>query len=133
MIGMLIWGFILRNMIELSCTNITLNRDAGLVLSAFLDSCGHSAEPNPRLPRLQYIQRVLSKEKLGVLELGAGCGIAGITVARRFSNAKVILTDLPEAEEIARYNITMAAAQTGGEPSFAKIEYQNLDWGKPLP
>jgi predicted nicotinamide N-methyase len=68
-----------------------------------------------------------------VLELGAGCGVVGITVAKRFPKANVLLTDLPEAEDIARCNISANVTQPKNKPSFANIEYQNLDWAEPLP
>jgi predicted nicotinamide N-methyase len=79
------------------------------------------------------LETLLSKEKLEVLELGTGCGIVGITIAKRFPNAEVLITDLPEAEEIARNNISMIAGQPHPDGSFAKIGYQNLDWEEPLP
>jgi len=68
-----------------------------------------------------------------VLELGAGCGIVGITVAKRFPKANVLLTDLPDAEDIARHNISANVTQFKNQPSPANIEYQNLDWEEPLP
>ena len=68
-----------------------------------------------------------------MIELGTGCGIVGITMARRFSNAEVLITDMPEAEEIATHNIRMAMGQCSPDGSLAKIAYQNLDWEKPLP
>lgn len=103
------------------------------MLSAFLDSYGQDIEQNLQTQRLHYIQNVLSKKKLEILELGAGCGIVGITIAGRFSNSKVILTDLPEAEDIARHNISVNVSKSRSKSSPPNIEYQNLDWAEPLP
>lgn len=68
-----------------------------------------------------------------MLELGTGCGIVGITIAKRFPKAEVLITDMPEAEEIARHNISLIASQPHPDGSFAKIGYQNLEWEEPLP
>lgn len=67
-----------------------------------------------------------------MLELGTGCGIVGITMAKRFPKVEVLITDMPEAEEIATHNISMTAGQPRPDGSFAKITYQNLDWEKPM-
>jgi predicted nicotinamide N-methyase len=72
----------------------------------------------------------LSKDKLDVLELGTGCGIVGITMAKRFPKVEVLITDMPQAEEIATHNISMTAGQPRSDGSFAKVTYQNLDWEK---
>lgn len=68
-----------------------------------------------------------------MLELGTGCGIVGITMAKRFPNAEVLITDIPEAEEIAKHNISIIAGQPHPDGSFAKVAYQNLDWEESLP
>ncbi|KUJ20698.1 uncharacterized protein LY89DRAFT_771671 [Mollisia scopiformis] len=87
--------------------------DAGLVLSALI------SQKAERLPD------VLKKPNLKILELGAGCGIVGITMATSLPNIeKIILTDLPEAQEILARNIPS---------SQAKLSHQILDWAAPLP
>jgi predicted nicotinamide N-methyase len=102
------------------------------VLSAFLDSSYTSTESlESAVPKC--LETLLLKNKLDVLELGTGCGIVGITIAKRFPNAQVLITDMPEAEEIAKHNISTIAGQPHPDGSFAKIAYQNLDWEEPLP
>jgi len=81
----------------------------------------------------ECLKTLLSKDKLDVLELGTGCGIVGITMAKRFPKAEVLITDMFEAEEIAEDNISMIAGQSRRDGSFAKVIYQNLDWENLLP
>ncbi|EPX74670.1 methyltransferase [Schizosaccharomyces octosporus yFS286] len=45
------------------------------------------------------------KKNLQVLELGAGCGILGISVASKYPNASVCMTDLEDALGILQLNI----------------------------
>ena len=63
-----------------------------------------------------------------VLELGAGCGIAGIALAQMMSNCAVFLTDLPEAQEMLQMNIENA--QLGHKSS---LHLGLLEWGTELP
>lgn len=65
------------------------------------------------------------------VELGAGCGIVGITLAHYFPHSTILLTDLPEAEEIARHNI--ARNSPTDTRAAARLTYRNLDWASPLP
>jgi predicted nicotinamide N-methyase len=109
-----------------------VNRDAGLLLAAFLDSSSASTGDS-ELGLPECLKTLLSKEKFEVLELGTGCGIVGITMAKRFSNAQILITDMSEAEEIARHNISMITGQTHTDRGFANIAYQNLDWEERLP
>jgi predicted nicotinamide N-methyase len=102
-------------------------------LSAYLDGFCF-AKGQSRIAPLQVLQKVLFKEQLQVLELGAGCGIAGLTLGKCLPKAKVLLTDLPEAEEITKHNIWA----NGIRPKIihqhrARIQYQKLDWEDPLP
>lgn len=64
---------------------------------------------------------------LHVLELGSGCGIVGIALAELLPQCSVLLTDLPEVEEITTHNI--AAARPA--PS-SNVEFQTLDWDEPV-
>ncbi|KAI1427641.1 putative methyltransferase-domain-containing protein [Xylaria sp. FL1777] len=109
--------------------------DAGVVTSAYLaDACS--------LP--ESIRELLSIERdsLNILELGSGVGILGITIAsilpkaavaqgQTLKNARVLLTDLEEAEERARSNIAKAEATLAIntiDSATVTIEYENLDW-----
>ncbi|RYP92229.1 hypothetical protein DL770_001648 [Monosporascus sp. CRB-9-2] len=105
--------------------------DAGLVTSALLaDAC--------RMIRKEiWIRDILplDKEDPNVLEIGCGVGILGITIASIIHTAAaqqgialtyptVLLTDLPEAEERAKSNISRSSRHT-----LSKIiDYENLDW-----
>ncbi|RYP59194.1 hypothetical protein DL771_010966 [Monosporascus sp. 5C6A] len=128
---------------ELSRVNIAIEEDigesiarhiwdAGLVTSALLaDSC--------RMKRKELWIREflpLDKEDPNVLEIGCGVGILGITIASIIHRAAeqqgitlthpaVLLTDLPEAEERARSNVSRRPRYA---PSKTDIDYENLDW-----
>ncbi|KAI1136530.1 putative methyltransferase-domain-containing protein [Hypoxylon sp. FL0543] len=109
--------------------------DAGVVTACFLaDSCHSSESIRNVLP--------IEKDSLSILELGSGVGILGITLAhilervaavqgRTLGEATVLLTDLSEAEERARSNISRAEAalsriHTNG--SAVALLYEDLDW-----
>lgn len=62
------------------------------------------------------------------MELGAGCGIVGIALATMHDKCDVLLTDLPEVEEIVTRNIKAASPR----PSSA-IHFHSLDWEDPPP
>ncbi|KAI1159724.1 putative methyltransferase-domain-containing protein [Nemania serpens] len=109
--------------------------DAGLVTSAYIaDACSSSESIRQIFP--------IEHESFNVLELGSGVGILGITIAsilpraaaaqgRILKNARVLLTDLEEAEERARSNIAKAetALALGSiDGPSVNIEYENLDW-----
>jgi predicted nicotinamide N-methyase len=65
---------------------------------------------------------------LHVIELGSGCGVVGIALAELLPKCSVLLTDLPEVEEIVSKNI--AAAQ----PAHASVlQYRPLEWEEELP
>jgi len=54
---------------------------------------------------LPNLEKLLAKKNLKILELGAGCGIVGITLSSYFPTSQVLLTDLPEATEIIERNL----------------------------
>ncbi|KAL4754169.1 hypothetical protein BDW72DRAFT_148415 [Aspergillus terricola var. indicus] len=86
---------------------------------------GHPGSSNP------VLQHVLQSDRSGplnVIELGSGCGIFGIALAELLPQCSVLLTDLPEVEEIITKNITVA------QPAHAsKIHYRPLGWEEELP
>ncbi|KAI0399959.1 putative methyltransferase-domain-containing protein [Xylaria palmicola] len=111
--------------------------DAGVVTAAYLaDKCAASSSSSSP-ERVREVFPIDDDESFRVLELGSGVGILGITIAnilpaaaaaqgRTLRGARVLLTDLPEAEERARSNIAKASAALGAGP--VTIEYENLDW-----
>ncbi len=102
------------------------SRDAGVALAAFLDF--DWAVDDPKLPLLvEHLVKSAGK-RLQVLELGCGCGIVGISLANIVPNCEVLLTDMPEAEEIVQKNI---ACTTPAERSA--LSFVALDWEKQLP
>ncbi|KAG9231716.1 putative methyltransferase-domain-containing protein [Amylocarpus encephaloides] len=110
--------------------------DAGLVFSAYLSRVADNlslSKPQPKtLPVLEDV--LLKGSRLKVIELGAGCGIVGITLASSLSNIdQILLTDLPEASEILETNIAASRARKPANPSpSADVSHHVLDWSSPL-
>ena len=76
-------------------------------------------------PRLHGLEALITKEKLTVLELGAGCGIVGLTLGAHRSQATTIqLTDLPEATSILERNIS----QYRQTKCTSVVTQKVLDW-----
>lgn len=93
-------------------------RDAGIVLSAYLD---HYAKRQDG-PLIELQTRLQKKEDFTAIELGSGCGLVGLTLATAYPKSTVFLTDLIEAEELCRRNLELASATTSG------VEFCVLDW-----
>ncbi len=62
------------------------------------------------------------------IELGSGCGIVGIGLAQIVPNCDIVLTDLPEAQDILIRNIRSSKAARG-----TQISARVLDWESELP
>ena len=80
------------------------------------------------------LEETLSKaanETLQVIELGCGCGIAGIAIKRLWEKSKVVLTDLPAANDIASRNIAEACAGEEGEEGG--LAFVPLNWEEDFP
>lgn len=110
-------------------------RDAGLLLSAYLATV-YAPTPNPLrqtpLPHLPTIQTTFARNNLNVLELGAGCGIVGLTLSHLLPNInKITLTDLPAASSILSKNLSsLSPCSTNTQ---IKLQHTILDWSLPLP
>ena len=63
-----------------------------------------------------------------VLELGSGCGIVGIALATIFQDLQITLTDLPDAMEIMKRNVSLCQPARG-----SLIEHLVFDWDGGLP
>ncbi|KAL2004095.1 hypothetical protein VTN02DRAFT_315 [Thermoascus thermophilus] len=75
------------------------------------------------MPFLHSLLRTKNRSPLNVVELGAGCGIVGISLAQLRPQCSVLLTDLPEVHEIVARN--MAAASPA---PASTIDFRTLDW-----
>ncbi|CAK3841591.1 UPF0665 family [Lecanosticta acicola] len=84
---------------------------------------------NPQtLPLLEYVLISATYRRINVLELGAGCGTVGISIAQSIPDCDALLTDLPEVEELIEANIArMRPAMS------SRARFQALDWLAPLP
>ena len=80
-----------------------------------------------RMPRLQALLGVKGESLLNVLELGAGCGIAGIALAQMIPNSAVYLTDLPEAQDMLQKNVDIAKPAQG-----SSLRLGLLEWGSEI-
>ncbi|CAG8090227.1 unnamed protein product [Penicillium salamii] len=109
--------------------------DAGLATVVYLgetlqrmsqgDVKRNKATKSP-LPALEKVLRTSRSSVIQVVELGAGCGIVGIGLAQMLSHCSVLLTDLPEVEEIITRNINETRPA-----NVSSVRYQNLDWEQP--
>lgn len=68
------------------------------------------------------------KRPARVLELGAGCGIVGIAIAKSFMHTQLTLTDLPDATELIEANKELADPE-----GSSHIRCRVLDWDEELP
>ncbi|KAJ5373898.1 hypothetical protein N7517_005904 [Penicillium concentricum] len=109
--------------------------DAGLATVTYLHMIcdiktttryGSNKGTEPKIPALKRVLSTNRTQPLQVVELGAGCGIVGIALATMLPNCSVILTDLPEVEDIVTRNINAAQLAT-----MSSLQYQNLDWDDP--
>jgi len=111
---------------RLSVLTLITNRDGGIALTAYVD----------RMITSQIDQRLLHEESVGsppakrlnIIELGCGCGMVGISLAQSLSDCQVLLTDMPEAEEIACQNLAIMDPLSSSRAAFV-----TLDWEEPLP
>ncbi|KAF3101659.1 hypothetical protein TWF102_004899 [Orbilia oligospora] len=95
----------------------------GLAMTSYL-----STLPTPPTGQLPSLTPLLSNPSLNVLELGAGCGLAGIVLHTLLPSTKVTVTDLPITTEITSKNLT-----SNSNENTNNISYRPLDWASPLP
>jgi predicted nicotinamide N-methyase len=80
------------------------------------------------LPLLEESIGAATFKKLTILELGCGCGMVGISIAQTIPDCEVLLTDMPEAQEIAERNIGNMNPAISSTATFVPF-----DWEAPLP
>lgn len=80
------------------------------------------------MPIIDALLRNRDTSAFNVLELGAGCGIAGIALSQMMCNCSVYLTDLPEAQEMLQMNIDNAKPRDG-----SSLQPGLLEWGSEIP
>ncbi|KAA8649046.1 protein N-lysine methyltransferase family protein [Aspergillus tanneri] len=80
-------------------------------------------------PPLQDLLQGQRSTPLHVIELGSGCGIVGIALAQLLPQCTVLLTDLPEVEEIVTQNVASAKQV----PSSSAVQFRTLDWDEKPP
>ncbi|KAL3474653.1 UPF0665 family protein c [Aspergillus californicus] len=125
--------FNVNDAVELSIWEETGNSIARHIWDAAIASVMYLQEMIARdqsLPN-SALQRLLRSERsspLHVIELGSGCGIVGIALADLLPRCSVLLTDLPEVEEIITKNINAAQPAPSSE-----IQYRPLEWEEELP
>src|SRR4051812_20206947 len=80
------------------------------------------------MPSLRETLAIAKERHLNCIELGTGCGVVGLGLAQALPNCNVLLTDLPEAEGIVKWNMlaTRPASNT-------VISFEVVDWEKDLP
>ncbi|KAF3761084.1 hypothetical protein M406DRAFT_220436, partial [Cryphonectria parasitica EP155] len=117
--------------------------DAGVVTTGlFLEICSSSGEREMKWRRTPLLREMLHsvspKSPLHIVELGCGVGILGIGLARALSGAqsptvRVLLTDLPDAEELARNNIILSTrcqkrSTSQQDDDTPSLDFESLDW-----
>lgn len=80
------------------------------------------------MPLLERALITATYKKLNVIELGCGCGVVGIALSQTIPDCDVLLTDLPEVDELVARNIEAASPAMSSH-----IEFAALDWEAPLP
>lgn len=106
---------------------LTENRDGSLALTAYVDQV-IAMQADSSMPLLERALLSATFRRLNVLELGCGCGVVGIALAQTVTDCSVVLTDLPEVDELVERNIEAAFPAIS-----SSIEFTPLDWEAELP
>ncbi|KAJ5090695.1 hypothetical protein N7532_009379 [Penicillium argentinense] len=78
------------------------------------------------MPALNQLLTSPRSGPLQIVELGSGCGMVGIGLTTMVENCNVLLTDMPEAEEIITRNVNQSKPKAN-----SGARYQSLDWNEP--
>lgn len=103
------------------------HRDGSLALTAYVDRV-IALQANSTIPILEHVLCAATFKKLNILELGCGCGVVGIGLAQTVPDCNIVLTDLPEVDELVARNIEAANCAMS-----SSLEFVPLDWEQPLP
>lgn len=105
--------------------------DAGVVsLCSIAGAVLHPQLESPRHACMEKMNDLLRKDgPLNILELGCGVGILGLGIATILARvgvdtASILMTDLEEAEERAKANMSRNAQYLQN----CNLKYENLDW-----
>ncbi|GAB7344068.1 hypothetical protein MBLNU457_1981t1 [Dothideomycetes sp. NU457] len=101
--------------------------DGSLALTAYIDQVV-ALQAETSMPLLERALITATYKKLNVIELGCGCGVVGIALSQTVPDCDVLLTDLPEVDELVARNIEAASPAMSSH-----IEFAALDWDAPLP
>ncbi|GAM86381.1 hypothetical protein ANO11243_043950 [Dothideomycetidae sp. 11243] len=101
--------------------------DGSVALTAYLDRVMALQAP-VAMPMLEHAIISATFKRLNVIELGCGCGIVGLGLAQTVPDCDVLLTDLPEVDELVKRNIATANLAIS-----SRIDFASLDWESPLP
>lgn len=113
--------------------------DGGLMTLAHIANMCSPASGSVFTSSSKQLKDTLCQEKdLEILEIGSGIGTLGIGLAHLFRSvvrdrttaASILMTDLPEAEERVRANITryQASAPDDAAADRVEVDYEVLDW-----
>ncbi|KAK0744352.1 putative methyltransferase-domain-containing protein [Apiosordaria backusii] len=105
-----------------------------LLADMFLGASTTSNDEKPMFALQQLLQQHRD-QPLNILEVGCGIGTLGIGMARLLAlgekskqpAARILMTDLPEAEERARANIARQA-EALSQTSAPSLDFESLDW-----
>jgi len=106
---------------------LTRDRDGSLALTAYIDQVV-ALQAETSMPLLERALITATYKKLNVIELGCGCGVVGIALSQTVPDCDVLLTDLPEVDELVARNIGVASPAMSSH-----LEFAALDWDAPLP
>lgn len=97
--------------------------DGGLVIAEELGSNNLARHVwDAGIAACRYLQTSeINEQPSNILELGSGCGLVGICLAKRFRQSKVVLTDLDDAREMCQTNIQLNNVG-------ATAQFEQLDW-----
>ncbi|KAF2156964.1 hypothetical protein K461DRAFT_8113 [Myriangium duriaei CBS 260.36] len=101
--------------------------DGSLALTAFIDRVMALQAPIS-IPMLEHAIISATFKRLKIIELGCGCGVVGLGLAQAIPDCDVLLTDLPEVDELVDRNIAEANLAMS-----SRVDFAPLDWDQPLP